>query len=83
MDIRFSMGSLRTHSGGRYPRAKELCITIDYQLFQTILGAKFDENNTSAYLTPNTDKWKRTWNGNMTFLSIKCLLLEKLPYDKY
>ena len=56
MDIRFTMGSLRTHNGGRYPCAKELCITVDYQLFQTILGAKFDENNTSAYLTPNTDK---------------------------
>ena len=56
MDIRFSMGSLRTHSGGRYPRAKELCITIDYQLFQTILGAKFDENNTSAYF--NSKQWQ-------------------------
>ena len=55
MDIRFSMDSLGTHSGGRYPRAKELCITIDYQLFQTILGAKFDENNTSVYF--NSKHW--------------------------
>ena len=50
MDIRFSMGSFRTPNGGRYPRAKELCITVDYQLFQTILGAKFDENNMSAFV---------------------------------
>ena len=49
MDIRFSMGSLRTPSGDRYPCAKELYIRVDYQLSQTILGAKFDENNTSAY----------------------------------
>ena len=56
MDIRFSMGSLRTPNGGRYPRAKELCIRVDYQLFQTILGAKFDENNTSAYF--NSKHWQ-------------------------
>ena len=31
-----SMGSLRTSNGGRYPHAKELCIRVDYQLFQTI-----------------------------------------------
>ena len=56
MDIRFSMGSLRTPNGGRYPRAKKLCIRVDYQLFQTILGAKFDENNTSAYF--NSKHWQ-------------------------
>ena len=56
MDIRFSMGSLRTPSGGRYPCAKELYIRVDYQLFQTILGAKFDENNTSAYF--NSKHWQ-------------------------
>ena len=33
---------------------------IDYQHFQTILGAMFDENNTSAHLTPKADKLKRT-----------------------
>ena len=33
---------------------------IDYQHFQTILGAKFDKDKTSAYLTPKTDKIKRT-----------------------
>ena len=83
MDIRFSMGSLRTPSGGRYPCAKELCIRVDYQLFQTILGAKFDENNTSAYF--NSKHWQMTAdvNGNMSFFSIKCLLLPNLPYDKY
>ena len=43
------MGSLRTPNGGRYPHAKKLCIRVDYQLFQLILGAKFDGNNTSAY----------------------------------
>ena len=56
MDIRFSMGSLRTPSGGRYPCAKELYIRVDYQLSQTILGAKFDENNTSAYF--NSKHWQ-------------------------
>ena len=56
MDIRFSMGSLRTPNGGRYPCAKKLCIRVDYQLFQTILGAKFDENTRLRILTPNTDK---------------------------
>ena len=83
MDIRFSTGSLRTPNGERYPRAKELCITVDYQLFQTILGAKFDENNTSAYF--NSKHWQMTadLNGNMSFLSITCLLLANLPYDKY
>ena len=83
MDIRLSMGSLRTRNGGRYPRAKELCITVDYQLFQTILGAKFDENNTSAYFNSKHWQMKVDLNGNMTFLSIICLLLENLPYDKY
>ena len=29
---------------------KKLCIRVDYQLFQTILGAKFDENNMSAFV---------------------------------
>ena len=43
------MGSLRTSNGGRYPHAKEPCIRVDYQFFQKILGAKFDENNTFAY----------------------------------
>ena len=43
------MGSLRTSNGGRYPHAKKLRIRVDYQLFQKIWGAKFDENNTSAY----------------------------------
>ena len=43
------MGSLRTPNGGRYPHAKKLRIRVDYHLFQLILGAKFDENNTSAY----------------------------------
>ena len=43
------MGSLRTPNGGRYPHAKKFCIRFDYHLFQQILGAKFDENNTSAY----------------------------------
>ena len=43
------MGSLRTPKGGRYPHAKKLCIRVDYHLFQQILGAQFDENNTSAY----------------------------------
>ena len=83
MDIRLSMGSLRTPNGERYPRAKELCITVNYQLFQTILGAKFDENNASAYF--NSKHWQMTadLNGNMSFLSIKCLLLANLPYDKY
>ena len=33
---------------------------IDYQHFQTILGAMFDENKTSAHLTPKADKLKRT-----------------------
>ena len=83
MDIRFSMGSLRTPSGDRYPCAKELYIRVDYQLSETILGAKFDENNTSVYF--NSKHWQMTadLNGNMTFLSIKCLLLANLPYDKY
>ena len=77
MDIRFSTGSLRTPNGERYPRAKELCITVDYQLFQTILGAKFDDFNSKH--------WQMTadLNGNMSFLSITCLLLANLPYDKY
>ena len=77
MDIRFYMGSLRTPNGERYPRAKELCITVDYQLFQTILGAKFDDFNSKH--------WQMTadLNGNMSFLSITCLLLANLPYDKY
>ena len=83
MDIRFTMGSLRTHNGGRYPCAKELFITVDYQLFQTILGAKFDENNTSAYFNSKHWQMKGDLNGKMTFLSIICLLLENLPYDKY
>ena len=83
MDIRFSMGSLRTPNGGRYPCAKKLCIRVDYQLFQTILGAKFDENNTSAYFNSKHWQMKGDLNGNMTFLSIICLLLENLPYDKY
>ena len=43
------MGSLRTSNGGRYPHAKKLRIRVDHQLFQQILGANFDENNTSAY----------------------------------
>ena len=47
--IRSSMGSLGTSNGGSYWHAKELCIRVVYQFFQTILGAKFDENNTSAY----------------------------------
>ena len=67
MDIRFSMGSLRTPNGGRYPRAKELCITVDYQLFQTILRAKFDENNTSAYF--NSKHWQMTADLNGKVLS--------------
>ena len=50
------MGSLRTPNGGRYPHAKELCIGVDYQFFQTILGGNFDENNTSAYF--NSKKWQ-------------------------
>ena len=83
MDIRFSMGSLRTPSGGRYPCTKELYIRVDYQLSQTILGAKFDENNTSAYFNSKHWQMKVDLNGNMTVLSIICLLLENLPYDKY
>ena len=43
------LSSLRTPNEGRYPHAKELCIRVDYQFFQTILGAKFNENNTSVY----------------------------------
>ena len=62
---------------------KKLCIRVDYQLFQTILGAKFDENNTSAYFNSKHWQMKVDLNGNMTFLSIICLLLENLPYDKY
>ena len=50
------MGSLRTPNGGRYPHAKELCIGVDYQFFQTILKGNFDENNTSAY--SNSKKWQ-------------------------
>ena len=50
------MGSLRTPCGGRYPHAKELCIGVDYQFFQTILKGNFDENNTSAYFYPK--KWQ-------------------------
>ena len=56
MNIRFSMGSLRTPNGGRYRCAKKLRIRVEYQLFQTILGAKFDENNTSAYF--NSKHWQ-------------------------
>ena len=63
------MGSLRTPNGGRYPHAKELCIGVDYQFFQTILKGNFDENNTSAYFYPKNDKLKRTWNGNMTIIT--------------
>ena len=77
------MGSLRTPNGGRYPHAKKFCIRVDYHLFQQILGAKFDENNTSAIFTPKTDKLRQAWNGNMTFLFIKCLVLPKLLYVKY
>ena len=83
MDIRFSMGSLRTPTGGRYQCAKELYIRVDYQLSQTILGAKFDENNTSTYFNSKHWQMKVDLNGNMTYLSIKYLLLENLPYDKY
>ena len=50
------MSSLRTPNGGRYPHAKELCIGVDYQFFQTILKGNFDENNTSAY--SNSKKWQ-------------------------
>ena len=46
------LSSLRTSNEGRYPHAKELCVRVDYQFFQTILGAKFNENNTSVILTP-------------------------------
>ena len=40
------LSRLRTLNEGRYPHAKELCIRVDYQFFKTILGAKFNENNT-------------------------------------
>ena len=43
------LSSLRTPNEGRYPHAKELCISVDYQFFQTILGAKFNENNTFVH----------------------------------
>ena len=66
------LSSLRTPNEGRYPHAKELCIRVDYQFFQTILGAKLNENNTSVYFNSNfKKKFKQTWNGNMTFLLIK------------
>ena len=45
----------RTPNEGRYPRAKELCIRVDFQLYQTILGAKF-ENNTYVYF--NSKQWQ-------------------------
>ena len=48
MDIRFSMGSLRSHRVEVDIRALKLS--------QTILGAKFDENNTSAYF--NSKHWQ-------------------------
>ena len=44
------LSGLRTPNEGRYSHAKEICIKVDYQLFQTVLGAKFDENSTSVYL---------------------------------
>ena len=69
------LSSLRTLNEGRYPHAKELC--VDYQFFKTILGAKFNENNTFVYFnSKKNDKFKQTWNGNMTFLLIKFKILK-------
>ena len=52
------MDSLRTSNGGRYPHAKELCIRVDHQFFQQILGANFDITRLRIF-TPKTDKLKR------------------------
>ena len=62
---------------------KSFVLGLIINSFRQFLGAKFDENNTSAYFNSKHWQMRADLNGNMSFLSIKCLLLANLPYDKY